>query len=113
MLLIKNFLELDVVTSSGHKLASCEHAVTLLPRLCHERAMNLPCVNQTRPHCVNQMGKTQSKALAERHGRGMAWERHGMCESALRAMAIAKILRVFVNKITFHISFQKWNIFKI
>jgi hypothetical protein len=31
------------------------------------------CVNQTWPHCVNQMGKTQSKALAERHG---------MCESA-------------------------------
>jgi hypothetical protein len=32
------------------------------------------CVNQTRPHCVNQMGKKQSKPLAERHG---------MCESAL------------------------------
>jgi hypothetical protein len=31
------------------------------------------CVNQTRPHCVNQMGKTQSKPLAERHGRGTAW----------------------------------------
>jgi hypothetical protein len=27
-------------------------------------------VNQTRPHYVNQMGKTQSKALAEQHGRG-------------------------------------------
>jgi hypothetical protein len=35
------------------------------------------CVNQTRPHCVNQMGKTQSKPLAERHGRGTAGERHG------------------------------------
>jgi acetamidase/formamidase len=31
------------------------------------------CLNQTRPHCVNQMGKAQSKALAERHGRGTAW----------------------------------------
>jgi hypothetical protein len=33
------------------------------------------CVNQTRPHCVNQMGKTQSKPLASRHGRDMitAW----------------------------------------
>jgi hypothetical protein len=30
-------------------------------------------VNQTRPHCVDQMGKTQSKLLAERHGRGTAW----------------------------------------
>jgi hypothetical protein len=38
------------------------------------------CVNQTRPYCVNQMGKTQSKLLAARHGRGTAWARHGMCE---------------------------------
>jgi hypothetical protein len=29
------------------------------------------CVNQTRSRCVNQMGKTQSKHLAGRHGRGM------------------------------------------
>ena len=34
-------------------------------------------VNQTRPHCVNQMGKTHSKRLAARHGRGTAWSRHG------------------------------------
>jgi hypothetical protein len=41
-------------------------------------------VNQTRSHCVNQMGKTHSKPLAARHGRGTAWARHAMCESALR-----------------------------
>ena len=29
-------------------------------------------VNQTRPHCVNQMGKTHSKPLAVRYGRGTA-----------------------------------------
>ena len=34
-------------------------------------------VNQTRSHCVNQMGKTHYKPLAARHGRGMAWARHG------------------------------------
>ena len=39
-------------------------------------------VNQTRPHCVNQMGKTYSKPLAARHGRGTALARHAMCESA-------------------------------
>jgi hypothetical protein len=54
------------------------------------------CVNQTRPHCVNQIGNTQSKTLAERHGsetagewprnsRVTARERHGVCDSALRA----------------------------
>jgi hypothetical protein len=32
-------------------------------------------VNQTRPHCVNQMEKTHSKPLAARHG--MVEERHG------------------------------------
>jgi hypothetical protein len=41
----------------------------------HGRSMG--CVNPTRPHCVNQMGKTQSKPLAARHGRGTAWARHG------------------------------------
>jgi len=30
-------------------------------------------LNQTRPHCVNQMGKTHSKHLAVRHGRRTAW----------------------------------------
>jgi hypothetical protein len=30
------------------------------------------------------MGKTHSKPLAARHGRGTAWARHAMCESALR-----------------------------
>ena len=40
-------------------------------------------VNQTRPHCVNQMGKTHSKPLTTWHGRGTAWARHAMCESAL------------------------------
>jgi hypothetical protein len=39
-------------------------------------------MNKTRPHCVNQMGKTHSKPLAARHGRGTAWARHAMCESA-------------------------------
>jgi hypothetical protein len=40
-------------------------------------------VNQTQPHCVNQMGKTHSKPLEARHGRGTAWAWHSMCESAL------------------------------
>ena len=41
-------------------------------------------VNQTRPHCVNQMGRTHSKPLAARHGRGTVRARHGMCESAFK-----------------------------
>jgi hypothetical protein len=42
----------------------------------HGRGM--ACVNQTRPHCLNQVEKTKSKPLAERPGR----ERHGVCEFA-------------------------------
>jgi hypothetical protein len=37
----------------------------------------MSCVNQTRPHCVNEMGKTQYKPLAAWHGRGTAWARYG------------------------------------
>jgi len=33
-------------------------------------------VNHTRPHCVNQKGKTHSKHLAARHDRGNVWSRH-------------------------------------
>ena len=40
-------------------------------------------VNQTRPQCVNQMGKTHSKLLAARRDMGTAWARHAMCKSAL------------------------------
>jgi hypothetical protein len=41
----------------------------------HGRGM--ACVNQTRPHYVNEKGKTQSKHLVVRHGRGTAGARHG------------------------------------
>jgi len=47
---------------------------------------SMASVNQTQPHCVNQMGKTHSKPLAAWHGRGMAWARHVMCESAFREL---------------------------
>jgi len=41
-------------------------------------------VNKTQLHCVNQMGKTQSKPLAAQHGRGTAWAWYAKCELALR-----------------------------
>ena len=46
-----------------------------LVRPWHGRGM--ASVNQTRQHCVNQMGKTLSKHLAAQQGRGKAWARHG------------------------------------
>jgi hypothetical protein len=46
-------------------------------------------VNQTRPHCVNQMGKKQSKPLAARQGRGKTWPRQSMCEVALSVIALS------------------------
>jgi len=51
--------------------------------------LDMASVNQTRPHCVNQMWKTRSKPLAARHGRGTAWARHAMCESALMVLTTA------------------------
>ena len=45
-------------------------------------------VNQTRPHCVNQTGKTHSKPSAARHDRGTAWARHAICESAFKVFPL-------------------------
>jgi hypothetical protein len=51
-----------------------------LEKLLSERhGRGMACVNQTWPHCVNQIGKTQSKPLVAQHGNGMGmeWEQHG------------------------------------
>ena len=59
-------------------------------------------VNQTRPHCVNQMGKTHSKPLAARHG--MAGERHGhgmlMYESAFRVTCCYRLFLPSLYSVT-------------
>jgi hypothetical protein len=64
-------------------------------------------VNQTRPHCVNQMGKTH-KPLAARHGRGKAWARHALCESASTDGSACISHRRF--KISATIVLPKWNV---
>jgi hypothetical protein len=66
----------------GFDLSLSEWHIFDMPAERHVNGMS--CVNQTRPHCVNQNGKTQSKSLPERHDGGTAWERYGMCESSLR-----------------------------
>ena len=64
----------------------CGLAKNGMVRAWHGRGM--ASVNQTRPHCVNQIEKTHSKPLAVRHGRGKAWARHAMCESSFRLPAL-------------------------
>jgi hypothetical protein len=56
-------------------------------------------VNQTRPHCLNQMGKMHSKPLAARHGRGKASARHGhgmlyVCESGFSFRSCTPIVMI-------------------
>ena len=70
------------------------HALTmpLLSRPRHGQSM--ASVNHTRPHCVNQMGKTHSKPSEARHGRRTAWGRNAMCESALSEPSRCVIYRV-------------------
>jgi hypothetical protein len=104
MLSITIFVELRVVAGRSDTCTGRPHAVSGQPMLihtCHAHAAPMPrcavalrshsqnsmvvgwhgCsmayVNQTWPHCVNQLGKTQSKRLAALHGRGAAWVRHG------------------------------------
>jgi hypothetical protein len=91
MLLITTFVELRVVAGRSRKWARRPHAVSGRPMLIHTRyampmqrcavalrsrfqnsmvvawhGRGMACVNQKPPHCVNQMGKTQSKPLALR-----------------------------------------------
>jgi hypothetical protein len=95
MLPITTFVEIRVVAGRSRNLVGRPHAVSGRPMLIHTcHAMSIPrcavalrsrfqngmvvawngrgmaCVNQTRLHCVHQMGKAQSICLAERHGRG-------------------------------------------
>jgi hypothetical protein len=67
MLLMINFLELRVVAERRRKLAGRQHAV---PKLfaCRHPAATLP------------------RTCRERHIRGMAGERHGMCDTNTAAL---------------------------
>ena len=85
MLRITIFVELRVVTGRSRTRAGNPQAVLCrglqkngMVRAWHGHGK--ASVNQTRPHCVNQMRKTHSKPLAARHGRGTAreWHGHGM-----------------------------------
>ena len=78
-------------SSQGHTTEHGRRETVMLCRGLEKNGMvgawhghGMASVNQTWPHCVNQMGKTHSKSLAARHGRGTAWERYAMCESTLR-----------------------------
>jgi hypothetical protein len=96
MLLITIFVELCVVAGRRRTQAGRPQAVSRRPCCVvalrrtawseHGMGMGMASVNQTLPHCVNQMGKTHSKPVAARHGRGTAWARHGKCESETAAL---------------------------
>jgi hypothetical protein len=99
MLLVTTFVKLRVVAGRSRTRAGRPHAVSGRPMLIHthhavmcrglERSLSerhcrgIACVNQTRPHCVNKMGKAQSKPLAERHD---------MCELAFTRPALTQRL---------------------
>jgi hypothetical protein len=78
MLLITIFVELRVVAGRSRKQAGSPQAVsrraycTVALRRTAWSGHAMASVNQTWPHCVNQMGKTHYKPLAARHGRGTA-----------------------------------------
>jgi hypothetical protein len=77
MLLITIFVELRVVAGRSRTWAGSPQAVSRLS--CCAVALSrtswsergAASVNQTRPHCVNQMGKTHYKPLAAWHGHCM------------------------------------------
>jgi hypothetical protein len=67
-----------ILIHTCHTIPMPRCAVTLRSRCQNGMVMawqgrSMACVNQTRPHCVNQTGKTPSKPLAARHGTATAW----------------------------------------
>jgi len=99
MLLITIFVELRVVSGRSRTRTGRLSTAVLcrglekngMVRAWHGRGM--ASVNQTQPHCVDQMGKTHSKPLPTRLGRGTAWVLHAMCESALRSTRLVSDLQ--------------------
>jgi hypothetical protein len=84
MLLITFFVELRMVAGRSRTREGGPQAVSRWP--CCAVALRrtawsehgigavwhgMASVNPTRPHCVNQIGKTHSKPVAARHGQGM------------------------------------------
>jgi len=94
MLLITIFVELRVVAERSRTRAGSLQAVSQRP--CCAVALRRTAWSQQDMSAawqvwirhgrtvLNQMGKTYSKPLAAWHGRGKAWARHAMCESAFR-----------------------------
>jgi len=112
MLLTTNFVELRMVAGRSRTRAGGPQAVSRRPccsvalrrTALSEHGMGaawawhgMASVNQTRPHFVNQTGKTYSKPLAARHGRGTAWAQHAMCESSL--MHLGRRHKLFMARI--------------
>jgi hypothetical protein len=79
MLLITTFVELRVVAGRNRTRAGRPHAVSgrpMLIQICHA----MPC------RALAALCRGLEKSLSERHGRGMAWARHDMCESNTAAL---------------------------
>jgi hypothetical protein len=74
MLLITTFVELRVVAGTSRTQAGRPHAVSGRPMLIHT------C------HAHAALCRGLEKSLSERHGRGMAPARHGMCESNMAVL---------------------------
>jgi hypothetical protein len=82
MLLITTFLELHVVAGISRTRADRPHDVSERPMLIHTyHAVPMP-----RP-C-----RGLERSLSERHIRGMAWERHSVCESAFTDLGLGYVL---------------------
>jgi hypothetical protein len=72
MLLITTFVELCVVAGRSRMRAGSPHAVSGRSMVIHT--------------CHAVLCRGLEKSLSERHGHGMAWGRHGMCESNTAAL---------------------------
>jgi hypothetical protein len=90
MLLITNFLELYVVAETSRKRAGRPHAVSGRPMLIYTYHA-VPMLFAVVPCCspaetLPRPCRGLERSLSDGHVRGMAGERHGMCESNTAAL---------------------------
>jgi len=99
MLLITVFAELRVVAGRSRTRAGSPQAVSRRPffavalRRTAWSEHGMANVNQTQPHCVNQMGKTHSKILAARHGHGLLCVNRPLVSLTTERLAVERKIR--------------------
>jgi hypothetical protein len=86
MFLVASLLELSMVAARSRTLAGGQHAVSRRPILLFDSHNTMPYPRCSHAVTLPRPCHEPAVSLSERCIRGMAGERHGMCESSVAAL---------------------------